>query len=64
MSLSTWTVRPKKVLQRCLILLPIAALLTLLGCVAYDQVRLHLADGVWCAGFSPDGTGKILYGDE
>ncbi|MBD1842919.1 hypothetical protein H6F89_05740 [Cyanobacteria bacterium FACHB-63] len=55
-----WTVRP----QVLLLSNPLSVVLSAAIPLAYHPVRVCLVDGKWCARFYPDGTEKILYGEE
>ncbi|MBD1855521.1 MULTISPECIES: hypothetical protein [Leptolyngbya] len=60
-----WTARPLKVVQGVVILsLVIVVSAFIYGKFIHHPLRIWLADGYWCARFSPDGTRKILYGSE
>ncbi|MBD2369532.1 MULTISPECIES: hypothetical protein [Leptolyngbya] len=60
-----WTARPWKVVQgvgiSCLVIVVLAFIY---GKFIHHPLRIWLADGEWCLRFSPDGSGKVLYGSE
>ncbi|BAY57032.1 hypothetical protein NIES2135_38950 [Leptolyngbya boryana NIES-2135] len=60
-----WTARPLKVVQGVVILsLVIVVLAFIYGKFIHHPLRVWVADGEWCVRFSPDGSGKVLYGSE
>ncbi|MBN8564956.1 MULTISPECIES: hypothetical protein [unclassified Leptolyngbya] len=60
-----WTARPLKVVQGVVISsLVIVVLAFIYGKFVHHPLRIWLADGEWCVRFSPDESGKVLYGSE